>query len=185
LAPKPGHAPERPRETSDSGVGPNRSSENDRVSPPCGFRHQLLSWHLPQPAGSGRGHLSCESRDCDVIVVGYTDGRIPWPLGRRPGFGPPGLILFGALAEAVHRENNHAVGYWWGVSEKIVSNWRKALSVGLTNAGTRRRWYRQWTDAQSRLVNGPAFFSFVFANCLGRLHRRFQWARLPSHHLGR
>jgi hypothetical protein len=82
--------------------------------------------------------LSCESRDCDVIVVGYTDGRIPWPLGRRPGFGAPGLILFGALADAVRRESNQAVGYWWGATEKVVTKWRKALALKVTNAGTLR-----------------------------------------------
>jgi hypothetical protein len=29
--------------------------------------------------------LSCEYRDDDVIVVGYSDGKIPRPVGRRRG----------------------------------------------------------------------------------------------------
>jgi hypothetical protein len=82
--------------------------------------------------------LSCESRDCDVIVVGYADGRIPWPLGRRRGSGARGLILFGDLARAVRRESNQAVCHWWGVEEQTVTKWRKALAVKLTNAGTLR-----------------------------------------------
>lgn len=82
--------------------------------------------------------LSCESRDCDVIVVGYSNGRISWPVGRRHGSAACGLFLFGQLVEAVRRESNQAVAYWFGVTPKIVSKWRKALKVEATNVGTGR-----------------------------------------------
>jgi hypothetical protein len=82
--------------------------------------------------------LSCESRDCDVIVVGYSDGRIPWPLGRRRGSGVRGLVVFGDLARAVRRESNQSVCHWWGVTEKVVTKWRKALGIGAMNEGTAR-----------------------------------------------
>jgi hypothetical protein len=40
--------------------------------------------------------LTCEARDDDVVVVGYSDA---------PSRGPS--------ANAVWRESNQAVGYWW------------------------------------------------------------------------
>jgi hypothetical protein len=69
--------------------------------------------------------LTCEVRDCDVIVVGYSDGRIPWPIGRRPRLAAKGMILYGDLADAVRRESNQAVCYWFGVSAQTVSKWRE------------------------------------------------------------
>jgi hypothetical protein len=47
--------------------------------------------------------LMCEARDCDVIVTGYSDARIPWPIGRRRGKPARGLVVFGGLARAVRR----------------------------------------------------------------------------------
>jgi hypothetical protein len=82
--------------------------------------------------------LSCEARDCDMIVTGYTDARIPWPMGRRPRYSGRALIVFGDLARAVRTESNQAVCHWFGITPQTVSKWRKALGVGLTNAGTHR-----------------------------------------------
>jgi hypothetical protein len=81
--------------------------------------------------------LSDEVRDDDVVVVGYSDGRIPWPVGRRRGFrGRGGLVVYGGLAEAVRREANQAVAFWWGVTQNTVSLWRQALDVKSENQGT-------------------------------------------------
>jgi len=82
--------------------------------------------------------LSCEARDCEVIVVGYSDGKIPWPVGRRKGSGSRGLIVFGGLAKAVGRESAQAVRHWWGVGRSSVWRWRMALGVELANPGTHR-----------------------------------------------
>src|SRR5262249_53558701 len=82
--------------------------------------------------------LSCEARDCDVVVVGYSGGRIPWPIGRRKGSGSLGLIVFGGLAKAVRRESAQAVGHWWGTGRSSVWRWRKSLGVELANPGTHR-----------------------------------------------
>ena len=82
--------------------------------------------------------MSCEYRDCDVIVVSYSDAKIPWPVGRRKGTSARTLVLFGGLAEAVKRESNQAVCHWFGVTPQTVCHWRKALGVGLTNDGTHR-----------------------------------------------
>jgi len=47
-----------------------------------------------------------------------------------------GLVVYGALAEAVRRESNQAVAHWFGVTPGKVSAWRRALGVGPTTAGT-------------------------------------------------
>jgi hypothetical protein len=82
--------------------------------------------------------LSCEHRDGDVIVTGYSEGRIAWPVGRRKGAGGRGLILYGDLARAVRRESHLAVRHWFGVGHQTVSRWRKALGVGFSTEGTVR-----------------------------------------------
>lgn len=100
-------------------------------------RYKLLATYSTPRVRIGRV-LSCESRDCDVIVVGYSDGRIPWPIGRQRGKGSKGIVVFGGLAKAILRESNQADCYWFGVRQWTVSKWRKALGVGLTNPGTYR-----------------------------------------------
>jgi len=83
--------------------------------------------------------LTCEARDCDVIVTRYSDARIPWPIGRKrgaPGWG--GIVVYGDLATAIRNESNQSVSYWFGITLKIVTNWRRALGVGFTNAGTHK-----------------------------------------------
>lgn len=82
--------------------------------------------------------LTCEARDCDVVVTGYTDARIPWPVGRRKGAPARGPVVFGGLAEAVRRESNQAVCYWFGVTPWTASKWRRLLGIKWTNPGTRR-----------------------------------------------
>src|SRR5262245_7379723 len=79
--------------------------------------------------------LSCEYRNDDVIVVGYSDAPIPWPVGRRRGKGARGLVVFGALAEAVRRESAQAVAGHWGVSTLTVWQWRRELGVPRENEG--------------------------------------------------
>src|SRR5215212_3668539 len=95
-------------------------------------RFRLLGTYRTPRVRVGRV-LTCEARDCDVIVTGYSSARIPWPLGRRPGVSGRSLVVFGDLARAVRRESNLAVGYWFGVTAQTVSIWRKALGVGLSN----------------------------------------------------
>jgi hypothetical protein len=41
--------------------------------------------------------IACESRDADVILVDYSDAKIPWPIGRRPRLGAKSLIVFGEV----------------------------------------------------------------------------------------
>jgi hypothetical protein len=70
-------------------------------------------------------------------LTGLSSAPIPWPTARNRG--RPYLVVFGALAEAVRRESNLAVAYWWGVTSQTVTVWRKALGVGPVNPGTSAR----------------------------------------------
>src|SRR5215211_7931672 len=100
-------------------------------------RFKLLGTYRTPPVRVGRV-LACEARDCDVIVTGYSDARIPWPLGRRRGTSARSLVVSGDLERAVRAESNQAVCHWFGVTPQTVSKWRTALGVGLTNPGTHR-----------------------------------------------
>jgi hypothetical protein len=73
-----------------------------------------------------------------LIVVGYSDARIPWPIAKRRGQRARALIVYDQLAEAVRRESNQSVAYWWGVTPQTVTKWRKALEVPRANEGTHR-----------------------------------------------
>src|SRR5690349_15072022 len=99
-------------------------------------RFRLLGTYTT-PRVRVRAVLACEARDCDVVAsaIGYTDARIPWPVGRRKGAPARGPILYGDLARAVRTESNQAVCHWFGVTPWTVSKWRKALGVGATTAG--------------------------------------------------
>src|SRR5579864_8273204 len=101
-------------------------------------RFKLLYGPYRTPKVSIGTVLTCESRDCDVIVVGYTDARIPWPVGRQRGRAARGPVVYGELAEAVRRESGIAICYWWGVTGQTATKWRKALGVEQYTDGTRR-----------------------------------------------
>jgi hypothetical protein len=99
-------------------------------------RYQLLGTYWTPRVRVGRV-LACEVRDADAVVAVYSDGRIPWPVGRLGGGrGHAGYIVFGDLAEAIRREPNQAVAHWFEITPSTVSMWRQALDVKRTNAGT-------------------------------------------------
>jgi hypothetical protein len=83
--------------------------------------------------------LSCEHKDRDVVVVGFTTGPIPWPIGGpKTGRGRRTPVLFGELIRAVRQESNQAVAYHFGIHPRTVSRFRKSLGIGPMNAGTTR-----------------------------------------------
>jgi len=71
----------------------------------------------------------------EVVVVGITAGKIPWPIGKRGRAKSP--VLYGDLAKAVQREANLAVCHWWGITGQTVTKWRKALGVDRTEGTTK------------------------------------------------
>src|SRR4051812_43075632 len=96
---------------------------------------RLLFGPYATPVAPRRAVVPCEVRG-EVVVVGLTDGRIPWPVGKRGR--AKALVVFGGLARAVRTESATAVCHWWGVTAQTVTKWRKALGVPVLNDGSRR-----------------------------------------------
>ena len=81
----------------------------------------------------------CEYRGW-MKVVGLSDGKIQWPIGRlvTAPTGRDSLIIYQGLKRAIERESNQGVAHWWGVSMTTVTRWRGALSVKRNTPGTVR-----------------------------------------------
>ncbi|MEX1027683.1 MAG: hypothetical protein WD049_06720, partial [Candidatus Paceibacterota bacterium] len=81
----------------------------------------------------------CEFRGWTKII-GLSDGKIPWPIGRPKAENPgrDSLIIFRGLKKAIEKESNQAVAHWWGVSRGTVRRWRRALGVARDTPGTQR-----------------------------------------------
>ena len=75
----------------------------------------------------------CDVRG-EVEIVGLTDAKIPWPIGKRGH--TKTFIVFAGLADAVRKESNQAVCHWWGITPQTVTKWRNALGVPPLTPGT-------------------------------------------------
>src|SRR5262245_8730124 len=83
----------------------------------------------------------CFVRDYPVVVIGWSDARIPWPrcLPLYPPRRGRGLLIDDELARAIEHESAMAVAHWCGVDVSTVWHWRKVLGVTWTNnEGTHR-----------------------------------------------
>jgi hypothetical protein len=103
---------------------------------------KLLFGPYTPPALRKGDRTTCLYRDADVVVTGWSDGRISWPRCRAldsRGHGS-GILVDEELARAVRSESAAAVMYWWGVTGSTVWLWRLALGVERPTAteGTRR-----------------------------------------------
>jgi hypothetical protein len=99
-----------------------------------GDKFRLL--HKPyRPPRLRRGQrASCLYRDRLVVVTGWSDAPIAWPLCR--GLDPPsgiGVLVDDELARAVRCESAAAISHWWRVSGRTVAKWRRALDVNRQN----------------------------------------------------
>lgn len=99
-------------------------------------RFKLIGGPYEPPAVRRGDTITCEARGREVQVGGMSDGRIQWPCALKTG--RRSLILCGDLVEAVRRESEQAIAYWWGVSIVTVWSWRKAIGVPQVNEGTAR-----------------------------------------------
>ena len=75
-----------------------------------------------------------------VKIVGLSDGKIPWPIGRPTtlGCGRDSMVIYHGLKRAIENESNQGVAHWWGVNRGTVSRWRRALDVARKTPGTLR-----------------------------------------------
>ncbi len=80
--------------------------------------------------------VTCKIRG-DVEIVRMSDGRIPWPLGKRKGERGVTFVIYRGLAKALRKESNIAVQYHWGVAPCTVSKWRRELNIDRNTEGTR------------------------------------------------
>jgi hypothetical protein len=83
----------------------------------------------------------CLYRDAEVVIAGWKDALIPWPLcyiaeGRARAHG---LLVDEELARAIRHESAAAVAHSWGVCKATVQHWRAALGVGRMDAEGSRR----------------------------------------------
>jgi hypothetical protein len=101
---------------------------------------RLLHGPYTAPALRRGDKATCLFRDGDVLITGWSDGRIPWPRCRLPGThgGGSGLLVDEELARAVRSESSLAIQHWWGVNFRTVWCWRQALGVEELNEGSRK-----------------------------------------------
>jgi hypothetical protein len=111
-------------------------------------RHALLFGPYTTPTFSYGDVVMCEVRG-EVTLVGLTDGRVPWPIGKRGR--PKSYAVIGGLADAIRRESATAICYWWGITPQTVTKWRKAMGVGELTEGTsalkRKNFEEDWALA--------------------------------------
>lgn len=89
----------------------------------------------------------------EVTIVGITDGKIPWPIGKTKR--AKALVIFRGLAKAIRKESPTAISYWWGVSTQTVTAWRNGLGYKGRTIGQRR--------LRSAYGNHPKFAELVLA----------------------
>lgn len=79
--------------------------------------------------------MTCEMRG-EVVITGITDGRIPWPVGRRRKERATTLVIYAGLVDALRRESLSAVCHWWGITPQTATKWRRELGIGAMTEGT-------------------------------------------------
>jgi hypothetical protein len=89
-----------------------------------------------------------------MIVSAISAAPIPWPLGCTGWRGKLDPILTDELVRAVCTESPQAVQYWWGVRDRLLRIWRRALYAPRLTAGTIRL-ARERALARLNSPNGP------------------------------
>lgn len=133
--------------------------------------------------------VDCLARG-EVTIWGQSDGRIPWPIGKKGS--ALSLVLYGDLAKAVRREAAIAVRFWWGISGSTILKWRRALGITLTE-GDRllRRDYmtpkhnRRMTQAATAVANLPGRRAKIAASKRGKPRPPAVIAKIRRANLGK
>jgi len=118
-------------------------------------RHRLLHGPYDAPALRRGDRAMCLFRDGEVIVTGWSDGRISWPRCQRVGSrGGSGLLVDEELARAVRLESSLAIQHWWGVSGTAVWHWRRAFGLGQWDTEGSLRLHRASSEAGAAKTSG-------------------------------
>ncbi|MBI1913582.1 MAG: hypothetical protein HYS12_02325 [Planctomycetes bacterium] len=122
-------------------------------------RVRLLFGPYQAPALRRGSRAWCLYRDRLVVITGWSDAPIPWPLcrGLEPPMGGTGPLVDEELARAVRHESALAIQFWWGIGSCAVGRWRRALGVGrMDSPGSRqlifdtiRTSIRSWGNGRS------------------------------------
>src|SRR5262249_54281762 len=131
--------------------------------PPRFLPHRLLYGPYAPPRLRRGDRATCLYRDGDVLITGWSAGRIPWPRCRRPDThgGGSGLLVDAELARAARHESVVAICSWWGVNDSVVWKWRKALGVERFNEGSARLQVEGNAQKAARLKGKPRPMSTV------------------------
>jgi hypothetical protein len=107
---------------------------------------KLLAGPYRPPAVRVGDVTSCHYWNRDVVITGWSEGRISWPMCKpREGYGRPRILVDHELARAIQTESAEALKHWFGVSVKQVWRWRQCFSIGRTD-----------TPGSARLVQAAA-----------------------------
>lgn len=119
-------------------------------------RHKLRFGPFATPRFRYGQRVRCAVRG-EVIIVGLSASRIPWPLGRIDGNSNRALIVYRGLAKAVRKEAAVAVCHWWGVTAQTISRWRGVMGVDQDTDGSRKlraeHGRRNWPKVGKRLLS--------------------------------
>jgi hypothetical protein len=99
---------------------------------------------------------TCLPLDTDVVITGWTDARISWPLCRPLDnrMGRPTILLDDELARAVRHEAAAAIRHWWRVGVTLVWRWRRCLGVGRMDSEGSRRLIQAAVEAGADVARG-------------------------------
>ena len=114
-------------------------------------RFHLCFGPYAPPAVKVSDELTCEIRGL-VRVVAWSAGRIAWPCCKTTRLS---LIVCADLAQALRRESNQAVAYWWGVDINTVMRWRRALFIQYKTEGylnLKRAWVPETLSPEMRAL---------------------------------
>jgi hypothetical protein len=103
----------------------------------------LFGPYRPPPLRKG-DRVSCLDRDCDVVITGWKDAPIGWPLCRplEGRSGAASVLVEDELVRAIRHESASALHYWWGVCFPVVHRWRRNQGVGFMDSEGSRRLIR-------------------------------------------
>lgn len=117
----------------------------------------------------------------DVAIVGLSAGRIPWPIGKKPGVRGRSLVVYHGLLRAIQREAGPVVRHWFGVTQYTYQKWKRELGIVGETEGTKvlRRLYMDGSQgvkarrAGRKTLSSPERAAKIAAAMRGK--RRPKW----------